>query len=75
MFSQELEKYDWDEISSSIYAKTAIDVEQALSKNKRDLEDFKALISPASEPYLEEMAQLSHQLTQKRFGNTRLKKI
>ena len=27
-----------------------------------------ALISPAAENYLEEMAQLSHQLTQKRFG-------
>jgi 2-iminoacetate synthase len=45
-------------------------VERALSKEKRDLEDFKALISPAAEPFLEQMAQLSHQLTQKRFGKT-----
>lgn len=70
MFSEELKKYDWDHISSSIYAKTAVDVENALSKTKRDLEDFKALISPAAEPYLEKMAQESHRLTQKRFGKT-----
>ncbi|MBW3545131.1 MAG: 2-iminoacetate synthase ThiH, partial [Bacteroidetes bacterium] len=37
---------------------------------KRDLEDFKALISPAAAPYLEQMAQQSHLLTRKRFGNT-----
>lgn len=61
---------NWDEVKSSIYAKTAKDVERALSKEKRDLEDFKALISPAAEPYLEQMAQISHQLTQKRFGKT-----
>jgi 2-iminoacetate synthase len=43
-------------------------VERALGRLHRDLEDFKALISPAAAPYLEEMAQLSHRLTQKRFG-------
>ena len=65
-FSEQLP--DWDRVSDSIYAKTSLDVELALRKEKRDLEDFKALISPAAEPYLERMAQLSHQLTQKRFG-------
>jgi 2-iminoacetate synthase len=54
----------------SIFSKTAADVERALSKPKRDLEDFKALISPAAEPYLEQMAQQSLALTRKRFGNT-----
>lgn len=61
-------KHSWDEVKESIYAKTAVDVERALSKDRRDLEDFKALISPAAAAYLEEMAILSHQLTQKRFG-------
>ncbi len=70
MFREELETYNWDEVQSGIYAKTAADVERALSKHKRDIEDFKALISPAAAPYLEEMAQLSHRLTQKRFGKT-----
>ncbi|MFX3770182.1 2-iminoacetate synthase ThiH, partial [Streptococcus suis] len=41
-----------------------------LNKPKRDLEDFKALISPAAEAYLEQMAQLSYSATRKRFGNT-----
>jgi len=41
----------------------------ALNKQgKRLLEDFKALISPAGSYYLEEMALLSHRITQKRFG-------
>lgn len=61
---------NWDEIKSSIYAKTAREVEHALSSKKRNLEDFKALISPAAEPYLEQMAKQSHELTKKRFGKT-----
>ena len=61
---------NWNETKTSIYAKTAADVERALASKKRNLEDFKALISPAAEPYLEQMAQISHQLTQKRFGKT-----
>ncbi|MBB6462955.1 2-iminoacetate synthase ThiH [Flammeovirga kamogawensis] len=61
---------NWNEVKASIYAKTAQDVERALGKQRRNLEDFKALISPAAAPYLEQMAQLSHQLTKKRFGNT-----
>lgn len=69
-FKELFQQTNWDEIKSSIYAKTAADVERALNTSKRNLEDFKALISPAAEPYLEQMAQLSHQLTQKRFGKT-----
>lgn len=64
------QRMDWDDIRLSIYAKTHQDVERALAKSKRDLEDFKALISPAAEPYLEQMAQQSYALTRKRFGNT-----
>ncbi|WMJ72801.1 2-iminoacetate synthase ThiH [Cytophagaceae bacterium ABcell3] len=60
----------WDETKESIYSKTAEDVKTALQKTKRNLEDFKALISPAAEPFLEQMALLSHQITRKRFGNT-----
>jgi len=68
MFAEIFNRYEWDVVKQSIYKKTAADVEAALAKSHRDLEDFKALISPAAAPYLEEMAQLSHQLTQKRFG-------
>src|SRR5580704_15736539 len=70
MFRDEFDKYNWDEVQASIYAKTASDVERALNKTKRNLEDFKALISPAAAPYLEQMAQMSHRITRKRFGNT-----
>ncbi|HHK8638268.1 TPA: 2-iminoacetate synthase ThiH [Vibrio parahaemolyticus] len=69
-FYDRFQQLDWDDISMSIYAKTVQDVERALAKPKRDLEDFKALISPAAEPYLEQMAKLSYSLTRKRFGNT-----
>jgi len=69
-FEDLFNQYSWEEIKESIYAKTAVDVRKALDSPKRSLEDFKALISPAAEPFLEEMAQLSHHLTRKRFGNT-----
>ncbi|EHK6028501.1 2-iminoacetate synthase ThiH [Vibrio parahaemolyticus] len=69
-FYDRFQQLDWDDISMSIYAKTAQDVERALAKPKRDLEDFKALISPAAELYLEQMAKLSYSATRKRFGNT-----
>ena len=69
-FVKQFKQLNWHDISMSIYAKTAQDVEVALSKPKRNLEDFKALISPAAEPYLEQMAQLSYSATRNRFGNT-----
>lgn len=68
MFSEVFERYSWAAVRQSIYSKTAADVERALTRSQRDLEDFKALISPAAAPYLEQMAQLSHRLTQRRFG-------
>lgn len=69
-FIDRFNQLDWDDIKLSVYSKTRHDVERALAKNKRDLEDFKALISPAAEGYLEQMAQLSYQATRRRFGNT-----
>ncbi|MGL5110991.1 MAG: 2-iminoacetate synthase ThiH, partial [Vibrio ordalii] len=50
-FLERFKQLDWDDIALSIRSKTASDVERALHKEKRDLEDFKALISPAAEPY------------------------
>ena len=45
-------------------------MEAALHKEYLDVEDFKALISPAAQPYLEVMARLSQQYTLQRFGKT-----
>ncbi len=68
MFTEIFNSYNWGNVKEGIYGKTALDVERALGKSQRDLEDFKALISPAAAVYLEDMAQISHRLTQKRFG-------
>ncbi|MXV38395.1 2-iminoacetate synthase ThiH [Flavobacteriaceae bacterium Ap0902] len=62
--------YDWDEVYDSIYNKTSTDVEIAFGKSKRDLEDFKSLVSPAGMAFIEPMAQESHERTRKRFGHT-----
>lgn len=70
MFSEELLKYSWDETTRTIDGKTTADVERALTKDRCDVDDFMALISPAAEPYLEQMAQLSRHYTQQRFGHT-----
>ncbi|MCG1036749.1 2-iminoacetate synthase ThiH [Polaribacter sargassicola] len=69
-FKTLFDTYNWDFTLASIYDKTPVDVKNALAKDKLDLEDFKALISPAAKPFLEQMAQKSQQLTKKRFGNT-----
>jgi 2-iminoacetate synthase len=69
-FKDIFDTYNWETVTKSIMAKTARDVEHALSKEKLTPEDFAALISPAAKPYLEQMAQRSRQLTQQRFGKT-----
>ena len=49
---------------------TAADVRRALASDKCTIEDFKALLSPAAEPFLEQMAKKAQQETSKHFGNT-----
>lgn len=49
---------------------TAADVKSALEHDTCSLEDFKALLSPAAEPFLEQMAQRAQLETSKHFGNT-----
>lgn len=45
-------------------------VKAALEHENCSVEDFKALLSPAAEPYLEQMAQRASLETAKHFGNT-----
>jgi len=52
----------------SIY--TAKDVKAALEHETCTIDDFKALLSPAAEPFLEQMAQKARLETSKHFGNT-----
>lgn len=70
MFYDEIKKISWDEVTGKIYSKTDNDVRRALAKDRCDVEDFMAMISPAAEPYLEQMAQLSRKYTLERFGKT-----
>ncbi|WP_194766391.1 2-iminoacetate synthase ThiH [Tamlana sp. I1] len=69
-FKTVFETYNWDTLEQEIYAVSKTDVETVLAKEKITLNDFKVLISPAAKPFIEHMAQRSHQLTKKRFGNT-----
>ena len=58
-----VEEYDYDKY-------TARDVRAALDHETCSVEDFKALLSPAATPFLEEMAQKARIETSKHFGNT-----
>ncbi|HVI46290.1 MAG TPA: 2-iminoacetate synthase ThiH [Chitinophaga sp.] len=70
MFTSIFEQHKWEDIKAAIYAKTKADVEQALHNQRRTLDDFAALISPAAAAFLPDMAAISHELTLQRFGNT-----
>ena len=48
---------------------TAKDVQAALAHENCTVEDLKALLSPAAEPFIEEMAQRARIETRKHFGN------
>jgi 2-iminoacetate synthase len=65
-----LKRYDPRQVIADIESKTASDVERALASEQLDNHDFMALLSPAAENYLEEMAQKSHAVTLRRFGRT-----
>ncbi len=70
MFSDELLKISWDETTERIAQMTETDVRRALAKERCDVNDFMALVSPAAEPFLEQMARLSRKYTEERFGKT-----
>ena len=53
---------------ASIY--TAKDVRAALEHETCSIDDFKALLSPAAEPFLEQMAKRARLETSRHFGNT-----
>lgn len=59
----QMNNYDY-----SVY--TARDVRTALEHDTCSIEDFKALLSPAAEPFLEQMAQRARMETSHHFGNT-----
>lgn len=60
---EKMEQYDYRKY-------TGVDVKKALTKATIGEEDFKAFLSPAAEPYLEEMAQKARRTTRSHFGNS-----
>ncbi len=60
---EHFESYDYSKY-------TAKDVRRALDSERCSIEDFKALLSPAAEPFLEQMAEKAQRETSKHFGNT-----
>ena len=56
--------------SFDYYKYTAKDVKAALEHEICSVEDFKALLSPAAEPFLEQMAQRARLETSTHLGNT-----
>ena len=69
-FVERWRELEWDDIGMQIRAKTTRDVELALANPHRSLQDFMALISPAAEAFLPQMAGEAERLTRQRFGNT-----
>ena len=58
-----MEAYDYNSY-------TAAEVQRALTSETCSIEDFKALLSPAAAPFLEQMARKAEELTKNHFGNT-----
>ena len=58
-----MEEYDYTRY-------TAADVKRALAKEYLTPEDFGALLSPAAQPFIEEIAQAAQLETRKHFGNS-----
>ena len=60
---RQMESYDYERY-------TASDVRRALEHQTCSVDDFKALLSPAALPFLEEMARKAQRETSRHFGNT-----
>lgn len=69
-FKNTLIQYDWAQIKERIYTVSPADVQYSLQKQKKTIDDFLVLVSPAASAALERMAHMTQCLTQKRFGKT-----
>lgn len=67
-FYEEAKNYRWSEIEKEIGSRSALDVGRALSARTLTLDALMSLLSPAAQPFLEQMAQRANRLTEQRFG-------
>ncbi len=71
MFEELFHKYKWEQIELKLQSVTDSDIQRSLNRAGQGTpEDFLALVSERAARFLPQMAQLSYQLTRKRFGNT-----
>ena len=74
-FADIIDNYDWQKTIDEVLGTTKSDVERVLAKASvpgKNLtpHELGILISPAAEPFLEDMAQLANGITSERFGKT-----
>ncbi|MBD5231596.1 MAG: 2-iminoacetate synthase ThiH [Bacteroidales bacterium] len=74
-FAQEIERYDWEDTIRAVEGATDADVRRVLAKaagrrGRLTPEEFGVLISPAADPFLEQMARMAMEATRRRFGKT-----
>ena len=62
------QQLEWSRLEQMISGATAQEVERALARDTIGVAEFAALISPAAEPYLAQMAKKAQALTRQRFG-------
>ncbi len=68
-FSDVFKTLDRSEIEETLYKKDTNDVKSAIAKTKLTYDDFLALISPAAEAHIDEMAKRANSIVKRRFGN------
>ena len=61
---------DFQSLTDGLRTCSAGDVERALQVRRPTLRDLSALLSPAADPFLPQMARRSQKLTLQRFGRT-----
>ena len=69
-FYEVIKKYSYEYVKDLIYNADEKYIKNALYKEKLTEKDLAYLLSPKSESYLEEMAEISHNITLQRFGKT-----
>ena len=69
-FYEVIKKYSYEYVKDLIYNADEKYIKNALYKKKLTEKDLAYLLSPKAESYLEEMAEISHNITLQRFGKT-----
>ena len=69
-FYEVIKEYPYEYVKDLIYNADENYIKNALYKEKLTEKDLACLLSPKAESYLEEMAEISHNITALRFGKT-----